>query len=227
MKLIDVSTPKHPGLFAMVDDEDYDRIAKYKWTADQRKNVAYAVRVIRTNGKQRTVRLHQFVMETESGQQVDHIDGNGLNNQKANLRLCNHSQNAANVKRRRTSNTTSRYKGVVWNSDNCCWCVYLKCGTKSKNGGSFDSEIAAAARYDELAKAEFGEFAVLNGISMTDELRATVRPALRAHNTKITEDDVRAIRAMSGTLKDIAAEFGIGFANVSSIKRRVTWSHVK
>lgn len=227
MKLIDVSTPKHPALFAIVDDEDYDRIAKYKWTADQRKNVTYAVRVIRANGKQRHVRLHQFVMETESGQQVDHIDGNGLNNQKENLRLCNHSQNAANVKHSRAPNKTSRYKGVVWNGDNGCWCVYVKCGAKSKNGGSFDSEIAAAARYDELAKAEFGEFAVLNGILMTDELRATSRPALRARNAKITEDDVRAIRGMSGTLKEIAAKFGIGFANVSSIKRRITWSHVE
>lgn len=230
MKQVDISTPKHPGVFALVDDDDYERVAQYKWSVEVRKNVRYATRsVLVSRGKWKTVRLHQFVLGTLPGEQVDHKDGDGLNNQKNNLRLCSHSQNCANTSKSAPTECYSKFKGVSWCKRFRCWVAVVRIGKKQTKLGNFDSELAAAAHYDEAAIGEFGEFARPNGIAMTDELRAQKRPFRRGENSsaaKITECEVRAIRTMDAPQQEIADMFGITQTAVSQIKLRKTWKHV-
>jgi len=104
--------------------------------------------------------MHRFILNAPRHKLVDHIDGNGLNNRKANLRLCNHSQNAWN--RRPNSGCHSKYKGVYWNKDKKKWHATISKSYKRIHLGYFDNEIEAARAYDKKAKEFFGEFAYLN-----------------------------------------------------------------
>lgn len=229
MKLIDISTPSHPGVFAEVDDDDYERVSSIKWSVEVRKNVKYAIAsVIKENGVHSTIRMHRFVLGAKRGQIVDHADRNGLNNQKRNLRFCTNSQNAANTEKR-GGGFYSEYKGVSWCKRFRCWVATIRIGKSQKKLGNFDSEEAAAAHYDDAAMAEFGEFAVVNGIKMTAEMRAHRREFRRGELSefcKITADDVKKIRSMERPQREIADAFGLSQSAVSAIKRRVTWKHV-
>ena len=230
MKQIDVSTPKHPGVFALVDDEDYERVSQHKWSAEVRKNVTYAARNFWSGGKGKTVRLHQFVMDAKPGEQFDHADRNGLNNQKANLRRCTHQQNSANVEKIDGDAALSRFKGVSWCKRFKCWVAVIKVDGKTKKIGNFDTELAAAAHYDEAATAKYREFACTNGIAMSEEFRSHRRPfrnGEKSNFANLTEDDVRRIRADSRSQAVIARDFGVTQTSISLIKRRVNWRHVE
>jgi hypothetical protein len=98
--------PLTQGKYAIVDAEDYERVSRYKWCLSRTGKQLYAQR--RTGGK--TIRMHQFIMKPPKGMVVDHIDGNGLNNRRSNLRICTRPENTRN--RRRNPNTASGYKGV-------------------------------------------------------------------------------------------------------------------
>jgi hypothetical protein len=100
MKLIQLTR----GFSTMVDDSDYEELSKYKWHYTNIKGIGYAVRGSRLpsigykqNGKVIRISMHRIITgATERSQQVDHIDGNGLNNQRENLRICTHSENLLN-----------------------------------------------------------------------------------------------------------------------------------
>jgi len=147
---------------ALVDDEDYDRVKKYVWKLEQRKN---GQRYVRATVGGKTERLHRLVLKLHHGhrgrraKRVDHRDRNGVNNQKLNLRFATQSQNKANsFKRKKTSH--SRYKGV-W-KQNGKWRARI--GTKGKyySLGFYRREDQAAAAYDGAARVLFGKFACLN-----------------------------------------------------------------
>jgi hypothetical protein len=104
--------------------------------------------------------MHRQIMNAPEGLLVDHIDGNGLNNQKNNLRLCSSAQNARN--RRPTSKPYSKYKGVSWHKRNKKWEVRIAKSGKSTYLGTFEDELEAALAYDRKAEELFGEFAYLN-----------------------------------------------------------------
>ena len=104
--------------------------------------------------------MHRVIMDAPKGMHVDHINGNGLDNRRENLRLCTNSQNHMNRKTHRDS--SSKYKGVSWNKRNSKWQAYIGSGIKRKNLGYFASESDAAKAYDIKAKECFGEFARLN-----------------------------------------------------------------
>jgi hypothetical protein len=91
---------------------------------------------------------------------VDHINGNGLDNRRENLRICSQALNCANAKK--TKGKTSRFKGVFWNRQSKKWCAQI--GNKKRNHiiGYFNSEARAAQAYNRKAKEFFGEFARLN-----------------------------------------------------------------
>jgi hypothetical protein len=91
---------------------------------------------------------------------VDHKDGNGLNNQKNNLRLCSYSQNSQNSKR--PSHNTSGYKGACWSKGSNKWQAYIKLNGKCIHLGYFTCLLKAARAYDLKAKELFGNFARLN-----------------------------------------------------------------
>jgi hypothetical protein len=92
---------------------------------------------------------------------VDHINGDGLDNRRANLRLATHSQNACN-RRRDKSKASSRFVGVSFKKVDGRWAARINYKGKTLSLGRFDSEIAAAKAYDEAAKKYHGEFAKLN-----------------------------------------------------------------
>lgn len=159
MKLIDISTPSHANIFAMVDDEDFDNLNQWKWSAEKRKKTFYAIRGVSANGKQSTIRMHRQIAPASFDFEVDHADGNGLNNQRGNLRPCSVAQNQQN---RNSETGSSKYKGVLWDKSHNCWQARVVVGGIRHGLGSFENEDAAARRYDQAAKAHFGEFARLN-----------------------------------------------------------------
>lgn len=160
MKLIDISTPLHPGVFAMVDDADFEALNQWKWSAEKREGTFYAVRSVRgQDGKKTTIRMHRQIAATPDCGEVDHADGNGLNNQRKNLRPCSVAKNQQNRVR---SRGVSQFKGVLWDKSHCCWKAKIIVDGKRFVLGSFPTEEAAARRYDQAAKAHFGEFARLN-----------------------------------------------------------------
>lgn len=156
------------GQFTLVDDEDFDRINKFRWCAHKGRTGKYYAE----GGVGLTKRyMHKMIMNTPDGMVTDHIDGNGLNNQKSNLRVCTRSQNSMNKK---GHGKTSIYKGVHFNTyarknrtgqvilNYGYWKGSIVCDRKHIHLGTFKTEIEAAKAYDEAAKKYHGEFAVLN-----------------------------------------------------------------
>lgn len=143
------------GKAALVDDDDFERLLKLKWRAKKDWNTYYAYRSHR-----KTFSMHSFILGTSKGFEVDHINGNGLDNRRSNLRIVTHSQNMAN--RRPQRNGTSCYKGVSWNKQWQRWVSKIYPNGKNIFLGYYASEIEAAKIYDVAAIKFFGEYAFLN-----------------------------------------------------------------
>lgn len=148
------------GKVALVDDEDFEELSKFKWCALKAPKTYYAIR--RGNDfKKSTIYMHREILKlTDSKIQGEHKDNNGLNNQKSNLRTCTNSENQRNKTCK--INGTSNYKGVYWNKKNKKWDVRICINKKRTYVGHFKNEIEAAKAYDKKAKELFGEFAYLN-----------------------------------------------------------------
>lgn len=147
--------PLSQGLFAVIDREDAEVIGKHNWFVITSEYGRYAGTMV----KKRTVRLHQFILTCEPGFIPDHIDGDGLNNRRSNLRQATPTQNTQNCGKRK-SNTTG-FKGVTIHRGTGKY--YASIGkTESIFLGSFDDAISAARAYDDAARRIHGEFARLN-----------------------------------------------------------------
>ena len=153
---------------AIVDDEDYDRLAQHRWwlrRSGRERKALYAVRH-RRMGKwnYETLTIHAELMGRNG---VDHINGDGLDNRRCNLRLATQRQNSANV-RPRTQNlgrpVTSQFKGVGFHKKGQKWRAYIGIDGKQSHLGLFQNEIDAALAYNAAAKIHYGEFARLNEI---------------------------------------------------------------
>jgi hypothetical protein len=143
---------------ALIDDEDYERVNQFKWCVYKNGKNLYAQRAILIEGVKSAQSLHRFIMNAQSADpQIDHKDGNGLNNQKLNLRFCTHGENMANSKPR--IEKSSIYKGVLYHSRDKKYAVSIQHNKKRINLGYFDNEIDAAKVYDKKALELFGEFA--------------------------------------------------------------------
>jgi hypothetical protein len=147
--------PLSQGKVAIVDDSDFVYLSQYKWCAFKHRHTWYAVRNFTVDGKRRHVRMHRMILNVEAAVLVDHRDGDGLNNQRYNLRACTNSQNQQN---RRTITSKSGYKGVWW--DRSCGKWEAKIG--KKNLGKYSSPELAGMAYDKAARKLFGEFAATN-----------------------------------------------------------------
>lgn len=158
MKLIALSR----GLFAKVDDGDFEVLSKWKWHSvwNHTNNVFYAGRNERgVDGKQHTIRMHRFLMGAESGVQVDHRNRDTLDNQRGNLRLATNEQNQHNRGMHRTN--TSGYTGVGFRKDYSRrpWTAQIRVKTKTVHLGCFKTAEEAASAY-RTAELEYrGEFA--------------------------------------------------------------------
>ena len=154
------------GNWALVDDEDVNLTDSFKWRCLKIGLQLYASRLFRDkNGKQRTAYMHRDIMGvTDRKILVDHSDYNGLNNQRANLRIATKSENMRNRPKRSLNNEgkmpASKYKGV--SLDHGRWASEIHKNYKKIWLGRYDTEIEAARAYDEAAKEHHGEFAMLN-----------------------------------------------------------------
>lgn len=159
MKLI----PLSKGKFAKVDDADYDSIIKFKWYASVDCNTFYARRNFRIPGakSQKHESMHKFILGTNpDGKIIDHIDGDGLNNQRSNLRFATKAENCRNA--RPAKGKYSKYKGVWFNKLEGKYMAGIMVNRKPISLGYFDDEVKAAIAYNEAAIMHHGEFAFIN-----------------------------------------------------------------
>ena len=160
MKKIDISTKKFPNMHTWVDDADFEWLNQWKWHPKKDASTFYAHRNVMVNGKQTKVQMHREITRATAGELVDHKFGNGLNNQRYNLRVCSQSQNQAN--RGVPVDNQSGYKGVHWNINSKKWLARIKLNGTIIHLGSFFCVIKAAKAYDRAALKHFGEFARIN-----------------------------------------------------------------
>ena len=162
MKRINISTPKHPDTYALVDNEDYDELAVHKWTAHEKHGTIYAERRVVVGTKQRIIHMHRVVMGVAGGVIYDHRNGNGTDNQKHNLRRCSHKENMRNQKLNITNKTGM--KGVSWKKNQGRFVAQITVDGKNFNLGCHICPMRTAAIYNNAAAESFGEFARLNQI---------------------------------------------------------------
>lgn len=148
------------GLSTLIADEDYKEVSKYSWYAHKGRHTFYAAR--RGAGKV-FIYLHRFLLSAQPNELVDHVNGDGLDNRRQNLRTCSMSQNSGNQHRLRTDNT-SGYRGVHQDKRDGSWIAQIRGGGKVRHLGTFKNAKDAAKAYNEAALRQYGEFAKLNDI---------------------------------------------------------------
>jgi len=142
---------------ALIDNEDYDLVKPYLWSLLKRKHRNHVFTYVGC----KVIYMHSLILPCSRPKEVDHANGEGLNNQQFNLRICYRSNNAAN-KSKTKSATSSKYKGVSWIKRDNLWDVRLTKNYKQIIIGHFKTEREAAIAYNEAALRYFGEFAKLN-----------------------------------------------------------------
>jgi hypothetical protein len=149
------------GKVAIVDDDDFEYLNQWKWFANKMKGKFYVGRSI-TVSKNKKIRIsmHRFIMKPEKCMVIDHLDGNPLNNQKNNLRICTRAENMRNYKL--PVNNTSGFKGVYWHKITSKWMAYICFNNKIFHLGLFHVLKDAARAYNAAALKYHGEFANLN-----------------------------------------------------------------
>lgn len=149
-----IQIPLTQGFTTQISPEDYDLVAQYPWCISKSRGKFYARRGQHVNGRIITILMHRVIMNAPDDMEVDHINGDGLDNRRENLRLCVHRQNAGNVQI--TKVNKSGFKGVYRNSSG--WAA----GIASRYLGTFTTAEEAARCYDSQARLRFGSFAKLN-----------------------------------------------------------------
>lgn len=145
------------GFVAIVDADIKEWLLQWSWLAiGSAPRRPYAGTRVRVGGVQQRVLMHRLIAGARSGQVVDHINGDTLDNRVANLRVCSQKQNTRN----RKAHAGRKYKGVYERDGR--WLARIMVDGKAIDIGYYDSEITAAAAYDDSAKTYFGEFARLN-----------------------------------------------------------------
>lgn len=147
--------------FALVDNDDYEYLNQRKWSITK---LGYVQAW--DNEKKRSVHMQRLLITPGTGEQVDHINGDKLDNRRCNLRIADRSQNKANSNAYK--NNTSGYKGVFFEKDPRVktkkWRAALRINTKLVSLGRYLTKIEAAIAYNMAAKKYFGEFAKLNEV---------------------------------------------------------------
>jgi hypothetical protein len=149
--------PLTKGYTAIVDDEDYDRLVSMgRWQASVTRDRVYAIHSLNRG------RIYMHRALVPGAPLIDHVDGNGLDNRRANLRVATRAQNSMNM--RLMTGTRTGFKGVARQprSNANPWRAYIRVDGRSHWLGVFPTREAAARAYDDAALSMFGEFARLN-----------------------------------------------------------------
>ena len=162
MRTIPLGGKKAAGRVALVDDGDYPLVSQHKWYVREEKRRGrsrgpYAITNVTRDGERTTLFMHNLIMGRTW---IDHANGNGLDNQRSNLRSATNIQNMRN--RLPNINHSSQYKGVYWQTGRRVWVARIGYGGQRHDLGCFGDEEEAAKAYDAAAQAAFGEFARLN-----------------------------------------------------------------
>src|SRR3990167_3193433 len=156
--------PLTQGKNAIIDDEDYSRISGYSWFTHRERNQFYAWAYAGGGRKRREyIRMHQLILARQGTVEVDHINGDGLDNRRHNLRYATRHQNSMNM--RKHSHGSSRFKGVCWDRNTRGrkkWLAQITSNYKRIFLGRYLDEEQAARAYDEAALRHFKQFARLN-----------------------------------------------------------------
>ena len=164
--------PLTQGYLALIDAEDVPLVEGYSWTALVKANTIYAKRAQKVDGRSVTVRMHRVIAGANADQIVDHINGNGWDNRRCNLRIATNAENLRN--RGPQKNNTSGYKGVTWSKAAKKWQAQIKTNGAVKYLGLFDSKESANAAREAASKKDHGEFAwgAENGVVFHDQVAA-------------------------------------------------------
>jgi hypothetical protein len=159
---VEVFLPLSRGLVAVIDFDDFERVGRVKWYAQTTNcGAVYAARNRPSGSKPRLMLLHREVMHCPQNRQVDHVNGDTLDNRKSNLRKATDSQNKTGFRRSKTG-TSSKFRGVCWYKRDALWQARLSKERTIIFLGRFLNEEDAARAYDAAAIKHFGEFACLN-----------------------------------------------------------------
>lgn len=146
----------------LIDDCDYALVSSLNWTTVKRRNLKYAITHIRSESGFKQVYLHRFLLDPPKGMYIDHIDSNGLNNTRTNIRICTPSENSKNA--RKLSEKSSIYKGVSKWTRVKRYAARIRYNGRDQWLGFFDTERDAALAYNSAAIQYYGEFARLNNV---------------------------------------------------------------
>jgi len=159
-----IISPKYGIKEVLIDDKDYNKIKNYRWYIYKKptETTFYVRSSIYHNKKRGVLLLHRIILEAKKGQIIDHINRNGLDNRKSNLRFCTVSQNSINSKCYK--NSTTKIKGVSYFK--CTqngrtyhyWTARIYINKKAKSLGYFKDSLSAAKAYRDAAIKHYGEF---------------------------------------------------------------------
>jgi len=162
MKVLPLRGKRGEGKYTLLDDQDFDRLGNMGWYLHPE---GYAI----IGAK----RLHRFVLDAPKGTEVDHINGDKLDNRRSNLRLCTRADNNRNTP---SKPHTSKFKGVHMSSTGR-WRASIGASKKMIQLGTFDTEEMAALAYNAAARFYYGAFARLN---VVDGIEPTLQEVLQA-----------------------------------------------
>jgi hypothetical protein len=211
------------GYVALVDDEDYGNVMRYRWyvlKARKCRRTPYATRKGK-RGETPIVSMHRHILGNR-WPEIDHINGNGLDNRRSNLRPCNRSQNLANSRDR--DRKWSHYRGVTFCEESGRWHAQLQYRGKHRHLGTFLCEEDAAAAYDLAARRYFGDFAVTNDVLGDPSCKGSYGQSGATNGRcKLTAEAVAAIRSSTEPTKTIAGRYMVTTRHVNRLRRGEMW----
>lgn len=203
--------------FALVDADDAARVLDLRWTLVE-KETGKANRYAKATVNGVEVKLHRFIYAAPA-EQVDHVNGDGLDNRRANLRPCTNKENHANAEKR--AGASSPFKGVTLDMARGKWTAKIAPDGVTINLGRFDTEGQAAAAYDVAAREHFGTFARLN-----TQRFLTPRFALQTLGTQWGRNCYRDIWVNVGinTARTLLADHAMAYSATTGLYTKTPWN---